>query len=119
MALAILGMAGLLLVVQSSGITSAAYEVLQLEQIRDDWVRANYQLESDAAALQSLSRVESEAVGRLKMVPADRRLFIQVDGSSSEPPGPMVAKPTVADVRPMASAHLPWQRIIDWMLAWL
>ena len=118
MALAILGMASLLLVVQSSGITSAAYEVLQLERIRDDWVRANYQLESDAASLQSLARVEAEAVGRLKMVPPDRPLFIQVTGSPSQPPGPMAPGPGVGDVRPAASVAAPWQLVISWVSAW-
>ena len=118
MSLAIVGMASLLLVVQSSGITSAAYDVLQLERIRDDWVRANYQLESDIATLQSLARVEAEAVGRLKMVPPDRPLFIQVTRSPSQPSGPMALGPGVGDVRPAASVGAPWQIAISWISAW-
>lgn len=118
MALAILGMAGLLLVVQSSGITSAAYGEVQLEQIRDDWVRANYQLEADAASLQSLARAETEAIGRLKMVPADRPLYIQVNGTPSEPRGPRAPKDGVGAVRPASAVHAPWQHIISWVSAW-
>ena len=118
MALAILGMAGLLLLVQSSGITSAAYEVLRLEQIRSEWERSNFQLEADTAALQSLSRVEKEAVGRLKMVPADRPLFVPVKRSSAEPLRPLTARPRADDRPASESPDSAWQQIVVWLRAW-
>ena len=119
MALAILAMAGLLLLVQSSGITTAAYEVLQLEEIRGEWELANYQQQAETASLQSLSRVEKEAVGRLKMVPADRPLFVAAKRPSAEPMGPLTPRTRTEDRSPAASPSSSWQQILGWLRAWL
>lgn len=67
---ALVGMTSLLLLVQISGVASMAYEVQRLEDLRTYWQETNYRAEAEMARLQSLGRIQEEATGRLKMVPA-------------------------------------------------
>jgi len=75
---AILGMTTLLLMVQISGVASKAYEVQRLEDSRTYWQETNYRVEAEIARLQSLNRIEAEAVNRLKMVPAKNVISVLV-----------------------------------------
>lgn len=79
MLVAMISLLSLLLLVQSSGVTTTGYDARRLEQEKNDWYAKNYQLEAEIAGLQSLDRIEQEAKGRLKMVPASSRIFVQAN----------------------------------------
>lgn len=76
--LAVVG-AGLLQVVQTSNVTSTGYHIQRLEEARLEWGARVHQLEAEVASLASLERVEREAQGRLGLVPAERRLYLDVN----------------------------------------
>ncbi|MDP2728645.1 MAG: hypothetical protein Q8P59_14035 [Dehalococcoidia bacterium] len=108
---AIVGMTSLLLLVQIGGVASMAYEVQRLEDSRTYWQESNYRAETEIARLQSLSRIEEEAITRLKMAPAKETIPI------------VVAKPLQARTTPPAANREPtpkptnskswWQGLID------
>ncbi|MBI2303668.1 MAG: hypothetical protein HYU86_02845 [Chloroflexi bacterium] len=72
----LLGGGILLLLFQTSHLTSTGYEVQRLEAEKRDWQRRNYQLEAEIGRLQSLERIQNEATQRLKMVPATQYLYV-------------------------------------------
>ena len=78
-AVAIISLASLLLVVQTSRVTATGYYIQRLKQDKESWLQKNYQLEAEVAALQSLDRIEREATTKLKMVPASHYVFIEVN----------------------------------------
>lgn len=75
---AIVSLASLLLLLQSSNVTTSGYDLRRLEAMREDWAQSNYQLEAEIAYLQSLGRVAREAKEKLGMVPATTYLFVTV-----------------------------------------
>lgn len=75
----IIGFAALLPLVQSSGATSTAGRVQQLQRERQDWQARLRELEVDVATLGSLDRIEREARFRLGMVKPDQTHYITVD----------------------------------------
>lgn len=80
----LVGLAALLPLVQSSGATSTAGTVHQLEEEKADWRARTRQLELEIATLGSLSRIEQEAAARFKMMaPKDVR-YIRVDAPPPE-----------------------------------
>lgn len=76
--LTILMLASLLLVVQTSRVATTGYDITRQEQVRDDWRAKNYQLEAEISYLESLDRIEKEAVARFKMKPATEFTYITV-----------------------------------------
>ncbi|MBI2865038.1 MAG: hypothetical protein HYX94_10810 [Chloroflexi bacterium] len=113
-AMAIVSSVSLLLLVQTSGMTTTGYEVKRLEQEREDWQQANYQLAAEVAYLKSLPRIEKEATSRLRMVPATDYLFVSV-AKSPEVSGDG-DPPLVQTKRPTVGRDDGWsQELLDWL----
>lgn len=74
-----LAAAALLQVIQTSNVTTTGYHIQRLEQERLEWQARVHQLEAEVASLASLERIEQEARGRLGMVPAERRLYLEMN----------------------------------------
>jgi cell division protein FtsL len=64
---------------QFSHAASTGYTIDQLTQERAAKQAENHDLEAEVAQLSSLSRVESEARGRLGLVPATRKVYVTVN----------------------------------------
>jgi hypothetical protein len=79
LAAALICAAGALQVNQLSRATSTSYQINELNRTRAAKQAENHELERRVAELSSLARVEIEARMRLGMLPADRRLYIQVN----------------------------------------
>jgi len=77
--LVVIGMAGLLPLIQSSRATSTSSDVRALERVRNDWDARIQELQAEIATLGSLDRIETEARGRLGMVPPSETVYIVVD----------------------------------------
>ena len=75
----IVGLAALLPLVQSSGTTTTAGNLTQLQQTADDWQARLEEEQGKVAQLSSLNTIRQQATTRLKMVePADTH-YITVD----------------------------------------
>lgn len=84
---AIISLASLLLLVQTSRVATAGYDLNRQAQTRDEWRNRNYQLEAEIATLQSLDRIEKEAITRFKMKPATEYIYVKVtEPSKASPP---------------------------------
>jgi hypothetical protein len=79
------GMAALLPLVQTSGATTTAGRIRELEQQRRDWQAQLHEQEVRVAELGSLDRVDKEARERLKMVPPTEIHYFRVDAAAPEP----------------------------------
>jgi hypothetical protein len=64
---------------QFSRVTSAGYELDRLNQERATKQAENHEIAGDVARLSSLARVDIEARLRLKLVPAQSRLYLTVN----------------------------------------
>jgi hypothetical protein len=60
----------LMYLLQTSGVATTGYDIQRLQAERDDWQLRNEQLQLELAKRRSLTWIESEATGRLGMVPA-------------------------------------------------
>lgn len=80
----VIGLTALLPLVQSSGATSTAGQIQQLEQEKQDWQARLRELEVDVATLGSLTRVEKEARLRLGMTKPATVHYIAVDAAPPE-----------------------------------
>ncbi len=114
-AMAIVSSVSLLLLVQTSGVTTTGYDVRRLEQEKEDWQQANFQLEYDIAYLQSLARIEKEATGKLRMSTATDYVFVSVaeipDASSDR-----LTPPTHSRLPGLQREEDGWsQRLLDWL----
>lgn len=69
--------AGLLYLRQASAIATGGYDILQLEAERSRLEIANRQLSYQVAELSSLSRIEAEASGRLKLSQPKDPVFVK------------------------------------------
>ena len=81
----VVGIAALLPLVQNSLATSTGGNVSRLEQLREDWQARLHEQEVNVARLGSLSRIESEAQERLKMVAPDSVTYLRVDAPAPAP----------------------------------
>jgi hypothetical protein len=81
----VVGLAALLPLVQTSGATTAAGRIRQLEQERRDWQAQLHEQEVRVAQLGSLERIEKEARERLKMVPPAETHYFRVDAPAPAP----------------------------------
>lgn len=80
----VVGFTALLPLVQSSGATSTAGQVQQLERQKLDWQARLRELEVDVATLGSLNRIEKEARLRLGMIRPKETHYITVDVTPPE-----------------------------------
>ena len=81
----IVGVAALLPLLQSSGATSTAGHIRELEQQREDMEALLHQQEIEVARLGSLERIEQEARIRLKMGPPEAIRYFSVDAVAPAP----------------------------------
>ncbi len=108
------GLAALLPLVQSSGVTTTGGHIRQLEQERSTWQTQLQEQEVRVAQLGSLERIEREARERLKMVPPKEVHHISVDV-----PGPApnrIPSRFLEDqpASPLARDNL-WEEIASWL----
>ncbi len=80
----VVGFTALLPLVQSSGATSTAGQVQQLERQKADWQARLRELEVDVATLGSLSRIEKEARLHYGMTRPKETHYITVDVAPPE-----------------------------------
>jgi hypothetical protein len=64
---------------QFSRLTSTGYQINELNKERSDRQAANHALEADVAQLSSLARVDWEARTRLRLEPAQQKLYLTVN----------------------------------------
>lgn len=76
---ALVVLASLLLVMQTSRVTTMGYKIRDLQILRENWRRLVYQEEAQVAALQSLGRIEREAKAKFKMISPTSYIYIIVD----------------------------------------
>jgi hypothetical protein len=115
---AFVSLASLLLLVQTSRVASAGYDIERLEEIREDWKQKNYQLEYEIATFKALDRIEQEAVTRLNMIPATQHVYIKVDLPSQAKPTPEIHLPTVANPELENKPASWWERLIRFLTLW-
>ena len=82
--LVVIGLAGLLPLIQSSRVTSSSSDVRRLERARSDWQARLQELQAEIAFLGSLDRIEKEARERLGMVTPSETVYIVVDEPAPE-----------------------------------
>ncbi|MGI8554317.1 MAG: hypothetical protein ACR2PL_26560 [Dehalococcoidia bacterium] len=80
--LVLIVLAVLLPVMQNSDETAQGYRIRTLEQQKADTEAQLYTAQSDIAQLGSLARIDSEARGRLGMVPSGRDIAVAVTVAS-------------------------------------
>jgi cell division protein FtsL len=81
----IVGLAAMLPLVQTSGSTTTAGQIGQLQQEREDWNARLQEQEIKVAQLGSLAHIEQEARTRLKMVQPESVRHIRVDAAAPVP----------------------------------
>ncbi|MBI2909087.1 MAG: hypothetical protein HYX92_15695 [Chloroflexi bacterium] len=104
---AIVSLASLLLMVQTSRVATAGYDLNRLSQIRDEWRNRNYQLEAEIARLQSLDYVEKEAVARFTMKPATDHIYVTVTEPLKALP-PLETQPPTRKAKPAEETRRKW-----------
>ena len=82
--LVVIGLAGLLPLIQSSQVTSTSSDVRQLERASNDWEARLQELQAEVAFLGSLDRIEKEARERLGMAPPSETVYVVVDEPAPE-----------------------------------
>lgn len=82
--LVVIGLAGLLPLIQNSQVTSTSSDIRQLERARNDWEARLQELQAEIAFLGSLDRIEREARERLGMVPPSETVYVIVDEPAPE-----------------------------------
>jgi cell division protein FtsL len=93
----IVGLAAMLPLVQSSGSTTTAGQIGQLQQEREGWNARLQEQEITVAQLGSLAHIEQEARTRLKMVEPESVRYIRVDSAAPVPhhlPSRFLPQPT-------------------------
>ncbi|MDO8674047.1 MAG: hypothetical protein Q7O66_21760 [Dehalococcoidia bacterium] len=114
-AIAIVSSVSLLLLVQTSGMTTTGYDVKRLAIEKVDWQQANYQLESETANLQSLNRIEKEAKGRLHMTPATEYMFVSI-AAAPNVSGESLSPPLRSKLPGVRQEDDGWsQQLLDWL----
>ncbi len=108
----IVGLAALLPLVQSSGATTTAGSITQLQQQHDDWQARLEEEQAKVARLSSLNTIRQEATTRLKMVePAEKR-YITVDAAAPAP-DPLPSRFLPQQQPAPAAGKSLWEDIID------
>ena len=108
----LVGLAAMLPLVQSSGSTTTAGQIGQLQQERADWTARLQEQEIKVAQLGSLAHIEQEARTRLKMVEPETVHYIRVPAVAPVPhhlPSRFLPQPT-AESRAGSSL---WDDILD------
>ncbi len=108
----LVSLASLLLLVQTSRVTSAGYDIERLQEIREEWRQKSYQLEYEIDELKALPRIEQEATKRLGMVPATQYVYLKVDMPSQTKSTPDIHPPTDVESRPESRPVGWWGKLL-------
>ncbi|MCS7001359.1 MAG: septum formation initiator family protein [Dehalococcoidia bacterium] len=115
-AMGVVSIVSLLMLIQTSGVTTIGYDVQRLEETRNYWREQNTELEKEVALLQSLDRVDREARARLRMIPAGAPMYVVVDQTPSREPKGAPWKPwTPAPARVQAQSPDALQAFLSWL----
>ncbi|HWQ29204.1 MAG TPA: septum formation initiator family protein [Dehalococcoidia bacterium] len=110
-ALAILVLASLWQVLQTSDATTTGFEIQRLERQRDTLQAQVHSLEAEVAELSSLSRIDREARDRLGLVPPARTVYLNVDQPVPERQGiPTRYQPAPVDDAALTPPPESWWR---------
>lgn len=110
----IVGFTALLPLVQSSGATSTAGQVQQLEREKQDWQARLRELEVDVATLGSLSRIEKEARIRLGMTRPKETHYITVDVAPPEE-RKLPSRFLPPEREPSTAGRSLWDSLFGWL----
>lgn len=109
--LAILVLASLWQVLQTSDATTTGFEIQRLERQRDTLQAQVHSLEAEVAELSSLSRIDREARDRLGLVPPARTVYLKVDQPVPERQGiPTRYQPAPVEDAALAPPPESWWR---------
>ncbi len=86
-AAALVVLASLLLVMQTSRVAATGYKIMDLQATREHWRRLVYQQEAEVATLQSLGRVEREAKTKFQMIQPSSYIYVIVDQTPGQRAG--------------------------------
>ncbi len=114
----LVSLASLLLLVQTSLVTSTGYDIERLQEIRDDWKQKNYQLGYEIDSLKALPRIEQEAINRLGMVPATQHVYVKVDVPSQARLTPEIHLPTQEEPASVHTAPGWWEKLMRFLTLW-
>lgn len=115
---ALISLASLLLLVQTSRVTSAGYDIGRLEKTREEWKQRIYQLESEIADLQSLEHIKYIAENELGMVPATQHFYIEIDEPSQVNHAPEMHSPAYEKPELEIQATGWWQKVLNFITLW-
>ncbi|OGO03571.1 MAG: hypothetical protein A2Y60_01465 [Chloroflexi bacterium RBG_13_54_9] len=115
---ALVSLASLLLLVQTSRVTSAGYDIERLQEIREEWKQKNYQLEYEIDALKALPRIEQEAVTRLNMTSATQYVYLKVDMPSQAKSMPEIHPPTYVESELENKPAGWWGKLLRFFTLW-
>lgn len=116
--IAFVSLASLLLLVQTSRVTSTGYDIERLQEVREEWKQKNYQLEYEIATIKSLDRIEREATTRLNMTPATQPVYVKVDLPSQAKPTPEIHPPTPKESESENKPVGWWGKLIRLFTLW-
>jgi cell division protein FtsB len=108
----IVGLAALLPLVQSSGATTTAGNITQLQQERDDWQARLEEEQGKIAQLSSLNTIRRQATTRLKMVEPTETHYITVDAPAPAS-DPLPSRFQSQQQPPAAAGKSLWDDILD------
>jgi cell division protein FtsL len=108
----IVGLAALLPLVQSSGATTTAGSITQLQQQHDDWQARLEEEQAKVAQLSSMNTIRQEATTRLKMVEPAEKHYITVDAPAPAP-DPLPSRFLPQQKQPPTAGKSLWDDILD------
>ncbi len=111
----VVGVAALLPLVQSSGATSTAGQIQQLEQERTDWQARLRELELEVASLGSLDRIDKEARTRLSMEPPQEMRYLSIDAAPPEK-RKLPSRFLPPEHQQIESGSSLWEGLFGWIL---
>jgi len=115
---ALVSLASLLLLVQTSRVTSAGYDIGRLEKTREEWKQRIYQLESEIADLQSLEHIKEIAITELGMIPTPEYVYIPLDEPSQVNHVADMHLPAREKTEPEVQSIGWWQKVLNFVTLW-
>ena len=83
-AVVVIGLAALIPLTQSSGVTTTNARLQVLEQQQGDWEARLHEIQVEVATLGGLGRIEEEAQIRLKMTAPAETVYLEIDAPPLE-----------------------------------
>jgi len=83
----LLGLASLFYVAQTGDVAVTGYNIQEMQAEVSDWQMKNQQVSLELSRAKALARIETEAKGRMAMVPARDAVFLKAPAANGERPG--------------------------------